>query len=79
MYAQLSARLGRVASAPEFHMRPSEAAGLMGVVLLMAAFAAPAGLRVFLSAAGLLGVAGFRLAAARAGWARRGAGWERSL
>jgi hypothetical protein len=76
MYAQLSARLSRVAPATEFHMRPSEAAGLMGVVLLMAAFAAPAGLRVLLSAAGLLGLAGFRMTAARAGWARRGGGWE---
>jgi hypothetical protein len=45
----------------------------MGVVLLMAAFVSPEGLRAALSAAGLLGIAGFRLAAARDGWARRGA------
>ena len=62
--------------APEFRLRPSEAAGLMGVVLLMAAFVSPEALRVYLSAAGLLGIAGFRMAAARDGWARRGAAWS---
>jgi hypothetical protein len=76
MYAQISPQRSSVSAVPARRVRPSEAAGLLGVVLLMAAFVSPEGLRVLLSAAGLLGLAGFRLAAAREGWARRGAAWS---
>jgi hypothetical protein len=55
-----------------------EAAGLTSLALLLLALVSPASLRVPLSTAGLLGVAGFRLAAAHNGWARRGAAWPRS-
>lgn len=57
-------------------VEPWEAVGLMSLVLLLSALFSPAGLRVFLSSAGLLGIAGFRLAAAREGWARRGLAWS---
>ncbi|HEX6575218.1 MAG TPA: hypothetical protein VF042_09605 [Gemmatimonadaceae bacterium] len=75
MYAQLSARRDSALPREALHMRPSEAAGILGVVLLMAAFLSPEHLRVLPSAAGFLALAAFRLAAARDGWARRGAGW----
>ena len=73
MSSQLSARRHSTVRPAALPVRPSEAAGLLGVILLMAAFVSPEGLRVFLSAAGLMGIAGFRLAATRNGWARRGA------
>jgi hypothetical protein len=55
-----------------------EAAGLMSLALLVAALFSPVSVRVLLSSAGLLGVAGFRLAAAHNGWARRGAAWSKT-
>ncbi len=65
--------------APRRHaprLEPWEAVGLMSLALLLSALVSPAGLRVVLSSAGLVGLAGFRLAAAREGWARRGVAWS---
>ena len=54
-----------------------EVVGVTGLVLLIIALVSPAGLRVALSSAGLLGLMGVRLAAADAGWARRASAWQR--
>jgi hypothetical protein len=62
------------AARPLAAMVPWHGAALMGLVLLL--IISPVGLRVFLSSAGLLGLAGLRLAASREGWARRGAAWS---
>ena len=52
------------------------AAGVASLVLLASALVSPESLRILLSSAGLLGVAGLRISAARSGWARRGLVWE---
>ena len=52
------------------------AVGIVSLALLLFAFVSPAGLRVALASAGLLGVMGVRLAAADQGWARRGTAWS---
>ena len=54
-----------------------EATGIASLVLLLFALVSPADLRVVLSSAGLAGLLGVRLAAADAGWARRGTAWSR--
>ena len=52
-----------------------ESVGIVSIVLLLIAFISPAAVRVALVSAGLLGLMGVRLAAADAGWARRGSAW----
>ena len=52
------------------------AVGMASLVLLASALVSPESLRLLLSSAGLLGVAGLRISAARSGWARRGLVWE---
>jgi hypothetical protein len=52
------------------------AAALMSIGLLMSALVSPESLRILLSSAGLLGIAGLRFSAAREGWARRGSAWQ---
>ena len=49
--------------------------GIASILLLLFAFVSPADLRVLLASGGLLGLLGVRLAAADAGWARRGSAW----
>jgi hypothetical protein len=50
--------------------------GGVSVTLLVLALVAPAGLRVALTAAGLVGLGAFRLGAMSGGWMSRGAGWS---
>ena len=51
------------------------AAGIVSIVLLLFALVSPSSLRAVLVSGGLLGLMGVRLAAANAGWARRGSAW----
>jgi len=52
-----------------------ESVGIASLAALVLAFVSPESVRVVLAAAGLAGLMGARLAAANAGWARRGSAW----
>jgi hypothetical protein len=51
------------------------AVGIVSIALLLFALVSAASLRVVLVSGGLVGLLGVRLAAANAGWARRGSAW----
>jgi len=51
------------------------AVGIGSLALLLFALVSPADLRIVLASAGLIGLLGIRLAAADAGYARRGSAW----
>jgi small-conductance mechanosensitive channel len=78
---RISARRSGSASSERATERATESVGLQGVLaiasvaLLLVALVSPAGLRVVLASAGLLGLIGVRFGGADSGWAPRSSAW----